>query len=323
MLRKGKKKQSPVFSALKEIDLKSNHIAEEVETAPFEESTISAETPVTGASPSGILNRLEQEVEDSPHSISAVQMREEPVFENARAKDLPSLFENSFVFIHPGTFLMGSVEYEVGRDNGEVLHEVTLTKGFYMQTTPVTQSQWRSVMGTNPSRFIEGGDECPVENVTWHACLDFIRILNRMGETIYRLPTEAEWEYACRAGSSESCFTGMIMEFFCGHDPCLHAVGWYCGNSDRKTHPVALKNANDWGLYDMHGNVFEWCQDWYGSYSSEKSLDPIMSLPGPGRVIRGGSWFANAKNCRSAARLYWSPQSKSDFIGFRLVKESG
>ena len=177
-------------------------------------------------------------------------------------------------------------------------------------------------MGTNPSRFTEGSDECPVENVTWHDCQDFIKTLNRMGEDVYRLPTEAEWEYACRAGSVESAAEGMIMELFCGHDRSLDAVGWYCGNSDRRTHPVASKNSNEWGLYDMHGNVFEWCQDWYGPYSSEKSVDPLMSLPGPGRVIRGGSWFANAKNCRSAARLYWSPQSTSDFIGFRLVKEA-
>ncbi len=358
MFRKGKKRQSPVFSALKEIDQKSGQTAEEAEPipfetsaiptdkpvgepypsgvfrisgqeaeeadpAPFEASAIPADTPIREPSPSGIFRISEQEVENSPDSISALQMREKPAFEDGRAEDPASLFESSFISINPGTFFMGSAEYEVGRDNGEVLHEVTLTKRFHIQTTPVTQAQWRSVMGTNPSRFTEGGgDKCPVENVTWHDCLDFIKTLNRTSEDVYRLPTEAEWEYACRAGSMESSAEGMIMELFCGHDHSLDAVGWYCGNSNRRTHPVASKNANEWGLYDMHGNVFEWCQDWYGTYSSEKSVDPLVSWPGPGRVIRGGSWFANAKNCRSAARLYWSPQSKSDFIGFRLVKEA-
>ncbi len=356
ILRKGKKRQSPVFSALREMDLKSVQTTEEAEPAPVEVSTIPADSPVREPSPPGILKVSEQEevepfpfeaniipadspvteplppdiikvskseVEDSPDSISTIEAREEPAFEEARSEDSASLFENAFVSIHPGAFLMGSAEYEVGRDNGEVLHEVTLTKGFYMQKTPVTQTQWKSVMGTNPSKFItEGGDECPVENVTWHDCLDFIKTLNRTTQAVYRLPTEAEWEYACRAGSMESSPEGMIMELFCGHDLSLDAVGWYCGNANRRTHPVALKNANEWGLYDMHGNVFEWCQDWFRPYSSEKSIDPLMSWPGPGRVIRGGSWFANAKNCRSAARLYWSPQSKSDFIGFRLVKEA-
>ncbi|MBN1830525.1 MAG: formylglycine-generating enzyme family protein [Deltaproteobacteria bacterium] len=322
ILRKGKKRQSPIFSALRKIELKSVQSAEEEEPVPFETNTIPVDTSVTGPSPPGILEVSEPEVEDSPYPISSLQMREEPAFDKARAEDLASLFENSFVSIHPGTFLMGSTEYEVGRDSGEVLHEVTLTKGFYMQKTPVIQAQWRAVMGTNPSKFTEGGDDCPVENVTWHDCLKFIKTLNRKSDVVYRLPTEAEWEYACRSGSVESSAEGMIMELFCGYDPSLDAVGWYCGNSDRRTHPVALKNANEWGLYDMHGNVFEWCQDWYGSYSPAKSIDSLMLWPGSGRVIRGGSWFANAKNCRSAARLYWSPQSKSDFIGFRLVKEA-
>ena len=234
----------------------------------------------------------------------------------------------SFVSIAPGTFLMGSPEYEPGRNHDEFHHEVTLSRPFFMQSTPVTQRQCKAVMGTEPSSFKDRGadgsvteEDCPVVGISWHECQVFIQKLNAVGECTYRLPTEAEWEYACRAGTETPLAGGEITELYCRHDPFLDAMGWYCGNAGRRTHPVAGKNANAWGLYDMHGNVSEWCQDWYGDYPPGAQTDPHGPPSGRGRVIRGGSWFSNAKNCRSACRFYWAPNSRSDFIGFRLVKE--
>jgi formylglycine-generating enzyme required for sulfatase activity len=232
-----------------------------------------------------------------------------------------SLPDFSFVFIAPGKFIMGSPESESGRNDDELPHEVDIAHGFFIQTTPVTQEQWKTVMKNNSSRFFSQGDDHPVESVSWYDCQKFIELLNSMGDHIYRLPTEAEWEYACRAGKTSSCSEGEIVELFCHHDPNLDAAGWYCGNSSRSTHPVARKRPNLWGLYDVHGNVLEWCQDWYGTYPATPQTDPSGPITGPGRVIRGGSWFSNAKNCRAAARFYWSPNAKSDFIGFRLIRK--
>jgi len=240
---------------------------------------------------------------------------------NAQISDSVEFPDFSFVHIPSGTFIMGSPEYEPGRNIDETQHEVTLSKGFYMQTTPVTQRQWKSVMGFNPSGFSRGSDDHPVENVSWYDCQQFIKSLNRIEKHTYRLPTEAEWEYACRAGSPHPCAEGEIIELFCGYDYNLDIMGWYCGNSGRTTHPVAQKSPNSWGLYDMHGNVLEWCQDWYTEYSATPQKDPTGPVIGSTQVVRGGSWFANAKNCRSGSRFYWTPNSKSDFIGLRLVKE--
>ena len=230
-------------------------------------------------------------------------------------------FDSSFVFLAPGTFLMGSPEYENGRSSDEIMHEVTLTKGFYMQKTPLTQGQWKAVMDNNPASFSDGGDDCPIESISWNECQEFIRRLTAGKDGIYRLPTEAEWEYACRAGSLTPFCNGEILELYCADDPLLSEAGWYCGNSGRKSRPVAQKSSNTWGLYDMHGNVSEWCQDWYGEYGSDSQTDPNGPKSGSGKVIRGGSWFSNTKNCRSASRFHWPPNSRSEFIGFRLVKE--
>lgn len=226
----------------------------------------------------------------------------------------------AFVYISPGSFLMGSPEYEPGRNKDETQHQVTLTEGFYIQVTPVTQRQWVSVMGFNPSTFADRGDDCPVEGITWIQCQEFIRKLNSAGEYSYRLPTEAEWEYACRAGSLGPFANGELLEPLCALDPNLDCMGWYCGNSGRTVHPVAQKAPNAWGIFDMHGNLCEWCQDWYGDYPSSDQFDPSGAPFGPGRVVRGGSWFSSAKNCRSACRFHWPPNSRSDFIGFRLVR---
>jgi len=187
--------------------------------------------------------------------------------------------------------------------------------------TEVTQGQWKMVMGENPSYFKDCGDDCPVEQVSWDDCQEFITKLNQMeGTTKYRLPTEAEWEYAARAGSETAFANGVITETGCGHEPNLDQMGWYCGNSGNTTHPVAQKLPNAWGLYDMHGNVWEWCQDWYGSYPSISVLDPQGPDSGSRRVIRGGSWDFYARYCRSADRDFNWPDDSSSFIGFRLAR---
>ena len=232
-----------------------------------------------------------------------------------------------FVLIQPGTFMMGSPEDEVGRFDDETLHEVTITKPFYMQTTPVTQKQWKAVMGNNPSYY--KGDNLPVERVSWDDCQEFIQRLNQSSDGIYRLPTEAEWEYACRAGTStpfgigNGCDLDITQANFDGNYPYGKSVK---GEYREQTTPVKSFAPNDWGLYDMHGNVWEWCQDWHGDYLIGAVSDPQGEDLGECRVLRGGSWYYFAKDCRSAIRLNESPEYRypengySD-IGFRLVRE--
>jgi len=241
-----------------------------------------------------------------------------------------------FVYITPGKFMMGSPPDEPGRHKDEKHHQVTLTKGFYMQTTEVTQGQWKAVMGSNPSYFKNCGDDCPVESVSWYEAREFIVRLNqREGGVIYRLPTEAEWEYAARAGSSTAFTNGGITEIKCGYDANLDVMGWYCGNSgvsyngcvDLKqvgcagTHPVAQKRPNAWGLYDIHGNVKEWCEDRYSNYPSGSVTDPEGGLSrGSSRVSRNGSWISSSEVSRSASRNYIKPNHKRYYLGFRLVR---
>ncbi len=228
-----------------------------------------------------------------------------------------------FVYIEADTFVMGSPETEPGHRSDELQHEVIITKPYYIQTTPVTQKQWQAIMGDTPSKFSPDGDDHPVEGVTWNRCQEFIKRLNSWGEWLYRLPTEAEWEYACRAHSLTAFPNGDITNLFCDGDPNLDALGWYCYNADNHTHPVGLKEPNSWGLYDMHGNISEWCQDWYGEYAQTRETDPQGPRSGMQKVVRGGSWFASAKNCRSASRFKWPPNSGTNLhvIGFRLVRE--
>jgi formylglycine-generating enzyme required for sulfatase activity len=227
-----------------------------------------------------------------------------------------------FILIQPGTFLMGSPESEEGRYSDETQHKVTLTKPFYMQATPVTQAQWQAVMGNNPSDF--KGDNLPVENVSWNDCQEFIQHLNQRGEGQYRLPTEAEWEYAARAGRSTPFGIGNGRDLdstqanFDGNYP--YGAGRK-GLYREKTTPVKSFAPNAWGLYDMHGNVYEWVQDWYGAYPSETVSDPQEADLGKCRVMRGGSWSNFARSCRSAFRSRYRPDDGDCYIGFRLVKE--
>jgi len=236
----------------------------------------------------------------------------------ATAGGVGDVFTNSlgmkFVLMPAGTFMMGSPSDEDGRDDDERRHRVTISQPFYMQTTEVTQGQWRAVMGNDPSHFNSCGDNCPVEQVSWDDVQAFIRRLNnREGAGRYRLPTEAQWEYACRAGSTTRfCF---------GDDESrLGDYAWYDRNSGRRTHSVAQKKPNAWGLYDMHGNVWEWCADWYDAYPSGHVTDPTGPSSGSDRVYRGGSWLGYARLCRSAIRVNYTPGDRNDFLGFRLTR---
>lgn len=191
-----------------------------------------------------------------------------------------------------------------------------------MQTTEVTQGQWKAVMGNNPSYYDTCGDECPVENVSWEDAQEFIRKVNRTeGKNVYRLPTEAEWEYAARAGSTTAFANGDMTQGSCDPvDTNLNAMGWYCGNSGSKPHQVKKKKPNVWGVYDMHGNVYEWCQDWYGSYPDKPVIDPKGPDLGSSRVFRGGAWNLYARFCRSAHRGYDRPGDRGAGLGFRLAR---
>jgi formylglycine-generating enzyme required for sulfatase activity len=191
-----------------------------------------------------------------------------------------------------------------------------------MQTTEVTQGQWKAVMGSNPSYFKSCGDDCPVEQVSFEDVQEFIQRLNQKeGTNKYRLPTEAEWEYASRAGSETAFANGHISELDCGYDANLDAMGWYCGNAAKTTHRVAQKKANHWGVYDMHGNVWEWCQDRKGDYPLGHVIDPKGLSSGSYRVSRGGSFGGNAGSCRAANRNGESPGNQVGNLGFRLVKD--
>jgi sulfatase modifying factor 1 len=212
-----------------------------------------------------------------------------------------------FRYCSPGRFLMGSPAYEEGRWSNDVQHEVELTSGFWLAETPVTQSVWESVMGSNPSTF--RGRNRPVENVSWDDVQGFLSRANGASpELSVRLPTEAEWEYACRAGTTGARYGQ------------LDAVAWYSGNADSETHDVKQKAANGWGLYDMLGNVFEWCADWYGDDALGRVVDPTGPATGSYRVLRGGSYFEVAWNTRAAYRHALVPSARISDLGFRLAR---
>jgi formylglycine-generating enzyme required for sulfatase activity len=220
-----------------------------------------------------------------------------------------------FVLIPAGTFAMGSPSNEPGRGSDETLHQVTISKPFYIQTTELTQGQWQKVMGSNPSYFKDCGGDCPVERVSWNDVQDFIRKLNKMeGIDKYRLPTEAEWEYAARSGGKVEEYAGTNSE------SALGDYAWYNANSGSKTHTVGQKLPNSLGLYDMSGNVWEWVQDWYGDYLPGSVTDPVGPSSGSYRVFRGGSWLSHALLCRATSRNNSAPELRRYLLGFRLVK---
>jgi formylglycine-generating enzyme required for sulfatase activity len=219
-------------------------------------------------------------------------------------------FSGNFVLINPGSFLMGSTN---GDSDERPVRTVTLTRAFRLQTTEVTQGQWQAVMGSNPSFFTNCGPTCPVEQVSWDDVQQFLARLNAQDPGKgYRLPTEAEWEYAARAGT-----TGDF-----GGNGVVTDMGWIKDISGGRPQPVGQKRANAWGLHDLHGNVWEWVQDWFASdyYERGVNTDPPGPATGNRRVVRGGSWSGIAVNARSASRDDPFPDSRYSNIGFRLAR---
>ncbi|WP_288607534.1 SUMF1/EgtB/PvdO family nonheme iron enzyme [uncultured Prevotellamassilia sp.] len=212
---------------------------------------------------------------------------------------------NNMVYVSGGTFIMGGDE----SSDQTPTHSVTLSS-YYICKYEVTQALWRAVMGSNPSKF--KGDNLPVEQVSWNDCQTFINRLNSYTGRNFRLPTEAEWEFAARGGNYSRHYKYSGSNY-------ISDVAWYCDNSGNRTHPVGTKQANELGLYDMSGNVWEWCSDWYGSYSSYSQSNPTGATSGFGRVERGGNWCGLARYCCSSHRSYYAPGNSFDDLGLRLV----
>ena len=213
--------------------------------------------------------------------------------------------------VDAGTFMMGATsEMKDPYYDEKPVHQVTLTNDYYIGKYEVTQALWQAVMGSNPSSF--KGDNLPVERVSWNDCQDFISKLNRLTGKRFRLPTEAEWEYAARGGRKSKGYQ------YSGSNN-LSDVAWYYDNSGSSTHAVGTKQANELGIHDMTGNVWEWCQDWYSSYPSSSQTNPTGPASGSIRVSRGGSWYDNARICRSSYRNYSTPDYRGFNLGLRLV----
>jgi formylglycine-generating enzyme required for sulfatase activity len=250
-----------------------------------------------------------------------------------RSNNIPE----EMALIPAGTFIMGSPSTEVDRSDNEVQHQVTISKPFYMGKYEVTQAEYEAVMGRNPSNF--KGARLPVEQVSWYEAVDYCNRRSQKegltpaytvnGENVtwnksangYRLPTEAEWEYACRAGTTTPFNTGSnIMTGEANYNGNYPYNNNAKGTYREKTSDAGRFWANKWGLYDMHGNVWEWCWDWYGGYSSNAQSDPRGAVSGADRVVRGGSWFYGGQNLRSAVRDSNTPSNRIGHLGFRLVR---
>jgi formylglycine-generating enzyme required for sulfatase activity len=259
-----------------------------------------------------------EKLSDADRQFVQQQSKGKPVPEGPPKKltvDLSGRVKMEMVLIPADEFKMG--DDESGMESEKPVHKVNITKPFYLGKYEVTQEQWEAVMGNNPSH--SKGVKNPVEQVTWDDCQKFLVKLDAktggQGDK-FVLPTEAQWEYACRAGStSKFCF---------GDDENqLDEYAWYDKNSGSKTHPVGEKKPNAWGLYDMHGNVWEWCQDWYGVYGMEAVTDPsgpTRPTTGSLRVIRGGGWYVPAGRCRSAGRDYDGPGGRRRDLGLRVAR---
>jgi len=245
-----------------------------------------------------------------PDTAVLAQANTDPAIEPLQPGQVQTFAGIDFVFIPPGSFDMGSN----GTDPGEQpIQRVTISKGFWMGRYELTQEQWQAVMGANPAYF-KGGSQLPVEMVS---CNDIQAFLLKINEKYpgmgFRLPTEAEWEYACRAGTTTS--------YFFGNDPALLGdYAWFANNAGGSPHPVGQKKPNPWGLYDMSGNVWESVQDFYGLYSGHAQVDPTGPPNGECKIRRGGGWCFSPDECRSARRLLHCLAFANNALGFRLVK---
>ncbi len=226
--------------------------------------------------------------------------------------EIVNSIDMEFVLIPAGMFVLGLPDSDPDANDWEKpAHQVTISQPFYLGKYPVTQGQWQAVMGSNPSRF--KGEHRPVEFVSWKDVQAFMQKLNeRESLRTYRLPTEAEWEYACRAGTTTRYSFG-------NDDAQLDEYAWYDENSSGATHWVGQKKPNAWGLYDIHGNVYEWVRDRYGKYRAEAVSNPSGPMTGANRVVRGGSWIDPAQGVRSAHRRMSHPGDQIDVLGFRCL----
>lgn len=241
----------------------------------------------------------------TPGIPARAKSKAQPLDLNNLPKTMAGVAGIELVLIPAGEFAMGESD---GEPDEQPVHQVKIGQPFYLGKYEVTQAQWKQIMGDNPSKFV--GDDLPVDNVSWKDVQVFLQRLNDAGDPFfYRLPTEAEWEYACRA-ETKGKYAGS-----------LDALAWYFDNSGGQTHPVGQKAPNAFGLHDMHGNVREWCQDWYDDlyYKKTPADDPTGPTNGTWRAIRGGSYFANAAACRSAVRYKLDPELKLDSVGFRVA----
>ncbi len=236
-----------------------------------------------------------------------------------QTQEIASSIGMRLVLIPAGSFTMGSPDQEAGRHPNETSHKVTISEAFYLGQFEVTQDEYEKVIGSNPSSI--KGARHPVETLCWDDAVAFCKKLSELPEEkaagrVYRLPSEAEWEYACRAGSETPFSFGKSAKLLDDH-------AWYAENAENQHHPVGEKKPNRWGLYDMPGNVDEWCDDWYDDYPSKTLIDPHGPVRGSERVIRGGSWIvANELHFRSSQRSNYVPRDRSPLLGFRVVLDT-
>ena len=260
-----------------------------------------------------------QQVETQPGSPA----KEQPpaAATGGQPKEVVNSIGIKLLLIPAGTFTMGSPASEKDRNPDETQHQVTLSKPFYMGRTEVTQGQWKKVMGTEPWKgqdYFQEGDDYPAVSISWDDAVAFCKKLSAMEGKAYRLPTEAEWEYACRGGTKTA--------FSFGNDKRdLGKYAWFIENTyavnEGYAHPVAQKLPNPFGLHDMHGNVWEWCSDWHDDHPSTPLRDPRGPSSGSFRVSRGGSWSVVPGNVRCAIRYFYAPVFRAYLNGFRLVLE--
>ena len=217
----------------------------------------------------------------------------------------------NIVSVEGGTFTMGSAEGAEGAEKDEYPAHIVTVDNFGIGETEVTQELWKAVMGNNPSGYTDMS-QLPVESVTWFDCQTFIEKLNELTGEKFRMPTEAEWEYAARGGKHSKGY------IYSGSDT-LSLVGWYKENGGERPQPVKMKRPNELGLYDMSGNMWEWCSDWYDTYSADAQVNPQGPSEGRSRVVRGGSWLIDAPLCRPADRSFGAPRGGGCIVGLRLA----